>query len=75
MGFDDRYFLREDEVVVRNDPSRNIYIPDELMMAAWVSRRTDDAGVMATVEPPKFGAPRKGYGSICDAPGTYVLEP
>ena len=27
------------------------------------------------VEPSSLGAPRKGYGPICDAPGTYVLEP
>lgn len=27
------------------------------------------------VSPPTMGSPKKGYGSLCDAPGTYVLAP
>jgi len=36
----------------------------------WLVRHSGDP-----VEPPALGAPRKGYEPICDAPGTYVLEP
>jgi polyhydroxyalkanoate synthase len=36
----------------------------------WLAQHSGDP-----VEPPKLGAPRKGYKLLCDAPGAYVLEP
>jgi polyhydroxyalkanoate synthase len=36
--------------------------------AAWLARASG-----AAQAPPAMGAPSKGYGPLCDAPGTYVL--
>jgi polyhydroxyalkanoate synthase len=38
--------------------------------ARWLHARSG-----RLVKPPPIGAPRKGYAPLCDAPGTYVLEP
>jgi len=37
---------------------------------AWLANHSGDL-----VKPPLMGAPRKGYEILCDAPGTYVLQP
>jgi polyhydroxyalkanoate synthase len=39
----------------------------------WRSWLADHSGM--PVKPPGLGAPRKGCKPLCDAPGTYVLEP
>ena len=36
----------------------------------WLERHSSEK-----VAPPPMGAPERGYGMLCDAPGTYVLEP
>ena len=35
----------------------------------WLQQYSED-----WVDPPKLGAPRKGYKPVCDAPGTYVFD-
>jgi len=35
----------------------------------WLARHSSEM-----TNPPKLGAPRQGYQSLCDAPGTYVLQ-
>jgi polyhydroxyalkanoate synthase len=37
---------------------------------AWLEKRSG-----APAAPPAMGAATKGYAALCDAPGTYVLEP
>jgi polyhydroxyalkanoate synthase len=36
----------------------------------WLERQSGDP-----VKPPQMGAPRKGYKPLCEAPGSYVLQP
>ncbi|MET4805021.1 alpha/beta fold hydrolase [Limibacillus sp. MBR-115] len=36
----------------------------------WLACRSGEPS-----QPPPMGAPKKGYKALCDAPGTYVLEP